>query len=178
MASVPFSKGPMDDRRWSDGPSRTWGQAWETLESNDAHLPTVHWCMDLRLGGTRLRIGTGKVALRAVTGQTMAFTAGLSEDLEIDDQYTPGQSAGARSVSISVPNRLVCAQSQITAGHVLAGGVEISLASDGMAWEDRVVVMNGDVTGGVSWGSPQGSNVRLTASDPRETAGLPVTPYM
>lgn len=177
---LPPARGSGDPRRWSAMASRRWGGAWADAEANDPALPDVHWCVSIRLGSATHRISTSTVTLRSVAGSTYTFAAGLDgEDLEVEDSYTPGEpSSGARSVSLAVPNRIVAAQSQVAGGQILAGTVEVFLAASGMTFEDRLVVLDGDVTGGVTFGTVDGSLVEFSGSDPRETASLPLTPYM
>jgi hypothetical protein len=170
--------GALDARNWSDGSSRVWGASWRDAEARDPRLPTAQWCVDLRLGSAVVRIATGTVRLRDVTGASRIYTTGLFEDLEIEESYEPGSSPGARSFPLAIPNRMVDALAQIQAGNMLAGEAEVFLAIDGSAYEDRLVVMDGDVTGGVSFGVLESSVVRTSVSDPRNTAALPITPFL
>jgi hypothetical protein len=170
--------GSLNTRNWNDGTSRVWGAAWRDAESRDPKLPGAEWCIDLRLGGATVRIATGPVRLRESTGLSRAYLPGIVDDLEIEESYEPGSSPGTRSLPLAIPNKLVDALAQVRAGNMLAGEAEVFLAIDGQAYEDRFVVMDGDVTGGVSFGTQKGSVVRTKASDPRTTAALPVTPYV
>jgi hypothetical protein len=168
----------LDPRNWSDGSSRVWGATWRDAESRDPRLPDVHWCADIRIGGATVRIATGNVRLAESSGTTRAYSAGLAENLEVDEGYEPGGSSGSRSFPLAIPNRLVDALAQIRAGNMLAGEAEVFLAIDGQAYEDRLVIVDGDLTGGVAFGTLQGSLLRTSVSDPRQSSALPVTPYL
>lgn len=175
----PHGTGALDPRNWRDGSSRVWGAAWRAEEERDPKLQGVHWCLDLRLGSTHIRVASGPVRLlEASTGQSRAYRPTLADDLEVEESYEPGSAAGGRSVSIAVPNREVDAIGQVRAGFMLAGEAEIFLARDGGTYEDRLVVMDGDVTGGVSFGTGDGSMVRTKVSDPRGSVAMPITPYV
>lgn len=171
-----LNPGPLDSRNWSDGSSRVWGTAWESEVARDPVLQRAHWIVDLTLGGAQVRVASGPVRLAESTGVSRSYHAGLAADLEIDEQYEPGSASGKRSISLSIPNKLVDALGQITRGFLLAGRAEVSLAIDGGQYEDRLVLMDGDVTGGVSFGTADGSLVRFSVSDPKGTTGLPLTP--
>jgi hypothetical protein len=175
---MPFipNLGALDSRNWADGSSRVWGAAWDREVARDPRLQRAHWIVDLTLGAAQVRVATGAVRLAESAGASRAYHAGLAVDLEVDEQYEPGSAAGKRSIALAIPNRLVDALGQVTRGFLLAGRAEVSLAIDGGAYEDRLVIMDGDVTGGVSFGTAEGSLVRFSVSDPKGTAGLPLTP--
>lgn len=179
MPSLVGGNAALDSRNWRDGASRVWGAAWRDAESRDPKLQDVHWCMDVRIGTTQIRAASGTVKLReASTGLSRAYLPVLAADLEIDEAYEPGSASSGRSVSLQIPNKVVDAIGQVRAGFILAGEGEVFLARDGMSYEDRLVVMDGDVTGGVSFGTGDGSMVRTKISDPRASVSLPITPYV
>lgn len=167
----------LDPALWRDGTSRVWGATWRTAEANDPRLPGAVWGMEVRIGSKTVRLASAPLKLRDATGASRIYAVGLSEEIEITDAYEPGSSSGPRSVSVAIPNRMVDALAQIQAGFFLSGTAELFLAIDGQAYEDRLVVMDGDLTGGVAFGVTSSSMIRTTLSDPQQ-AGLPLTPYV
>lgn len=160
-------------------PRRSWSETWADEEARDPVGTALHWAVQVRLGNLDIRVGTGALKLPSVaSASTFAYTPALVEDLEITEQYTPASGGGgSRSVGLQAANRAVSAMSLVQMGLVLAGDGEIALARDGMAYEDRYVLVDGDITGGVSFGD-EGSAVEFSLSDASGTAGYPVTPQI
>lgn len=168
----------MDPRNWGDGSSRGWGASWRDAEARDPRLPGAEWCVDLRLGGATIRVASGPVQLReAATGLSRSYRSGLASNLEIDEKYEPGTSSGTRSIQIEIPNALVDGLAQVRTGFILSGEAEVFLAIDNTTYEDRLVALDGDVSGGVNFDTVEGSLLRTSVTDP-QAAGLPITPYL
>lgn len=155
-----------------------WTDAWSDRDEADPTGAGVELLLHVRIGGLDLRAGTREVVMQTSTGQTVAYAPNLLEDFELSEVYEPGSgSAPGRSVTIQLPNAVVSAASLIASGSLLAGEGEVAMGFDRMPYEERHVLLDGDLVGGVSFGDA-GEPVEFELADPTETAGYLVTPYV
>lgn len=165
-------------------------QPWlDAIERCGDDLPEVLMVLDLVMGdGTRFRVATSLLESVAGDGTNRAVAPALMSEPSVDDDYDPGNaSSGARSVEVAIPQWFIKPLTRIQSGLPLAGFGELSLLEDGMGWNDRRVIVRGDVSGGVSFGGArnggqlpwsaapacaQAEVLELSVQDPRESADV------
>ncbi len=166
----------LDIREWRSA-QRVGGvsAAWAALESEDATGAGVEFVLHARLASYELRTSTSSIDLVEPDGVRVAHQPYLLSDFELTDSYEPGQGgSGARSATVSVPGNVVSCVSLLASGLMLAGDAEVSMAFDGCPYIERRVILDGDITGGVTFGAPE-EPVEFIVSDPSGTAAVVVT---
>lgn len=169
------------------GPRGDFEQSWGNYLKGDPLLKQAVIVIDLVYGGSeRTRLSTSPVALDLADPRTAATvlarvgtTQLLLEEPEVELTYSLfSGSSSARTLSISVGNlRLNPWQLIMQQGRFLAGWGEVSLVAPGIDWGSRIVLMRGDMSGGVTFGGPR-EQMDLTLSDPKLTADLGVTEFV
>lgn len=146
------------ERRWREGDKRrsgAWTSTWRKLAEADPTLSTARITVELVFGGdVVIRAATEPVETRsALTGEIYRYDPLLQSEPVITSEVGLGQgSASLRSVTLSLDGRLVDPLSIVNTGRILAGYGEVSLQVDGQSWEDRLVLLRGDMAGGVTFG--------------------------
>lgn len=147
------------ERRWREGDKRrsgAWSSAWRRLVESDPTLSKARVTVELVFGGdVVVRAATEPVETRSsVTGEIYRYDPLLQEEPTITSEVGLGDgSASLRSVTLSLDGRLVDPLAVVNSGRILAGYGEVSLQVDGEAWEDRLVLLRGDMAGGVTFGA-------------------------
>lgn len=171
---------PTDNLNW-DWPERApgWNSTWEAALAADASLQGMVFVATVRLGNAYYYLSSWAFSATCRSnGRVLNVIPCLSSDVEVEEAYEPGEgSTGTRSVPLAIPNQYVDAMTAIRSGIVLAGTAEISVLVPGMDWEDRLSLVDGDVSGGVSFGD-FGSNVEFDLVDPQQTTAVVCPPYI
>jgi hypothetical protein len=166
----------LDIREWRSA-QRVGGVsgAWATLEAEDMTGAGVEFVLHARLASFELRTSTSSIDLVDPDGVRVAHQPYLLTDFELTDSYEPGQGgSGARSATIKIPGKVVSCASLLASGLMLAGEAEVSMAFDGCPYIERRVILDGDITGGVTFGALEEA-VEFGVSDPSSTAAVLVT---
>lgn len=166
----------LDRREWRSA-QRAGGltAAWAAREEADPTGAGVEFVLHARLASFELYAGTAKLDMIDPIGTRVCALPYLLADFELTESYEPGQGgAGARSASISVPGDVVDCATLLASGLMLAGEAEVSMAFDGCPYIERRVILDGDITGGVTFGAAA-EPVEFGVSDPSETAAVLVT---
>lgn len=169
------------------GPRGDYHAAWETYLAGDPLLSRAAVVVDLVYGGSeRTLLATSPATLALANPQSGASevqrvgaTQLLLEEPEIEISYVLGSgTSSARTLSITVGSlRLSPWQVIQEQGRMLAGFGEVSLVAPGLDWADRIVLLRGDMLGGVNFGGPRDA-LDVTLSDPKITSDLGVTEYV
>ena len=164
--------------RWDDGARQRMNATWRDLLNRYPTLEGsgVEVCVEAVFGDRVVRVSTGPVkATSGVTGELVAFSPELAGDeLEIEHSISlDGQQASARSVGLTIPGDLVRPWDLISRGRSLGGIAEISLLTDGMDYDNRFVLIRGDLLS-PSFGVNR-EPVTTTLTDPR-TSDSRITP--
>jgi len=142
--------------------------------------------LDLRLGGdvrvmvaTRDGLTAASLPAGVTAGPRIAYRALLNEEPRIGVAYTPGTGpAAARSLPVSVGIPLEDIWAWVMArSRMVAGWGEAYLIADGVAYENRLVILRGDIDGGASFGA-SGENLDVELVDPQLSADLAITEYI
>lgn len=156
---------------------------WHEYLKRDPKCSNVNMVVDLVFGhGLRHRVAstvldvTWTDPLNSASSTSFRVMPGMVEEPAITFSYTLGSGA---SVSRSLAFQIVMPQLNPWTvlrqhGRMLAGVAEVSLLGDGMNWSSRLVIMRGDMTGGVIFGAPQ-ETISLTVTDPKLTADIGIT---
>lgn len=156
---------------------------WHDYLKSDPRCANVNMVVDLVFGhGLRHRVASTVLdvvwtdPLNSASVTRFQVMPGMVEEPAITFSYTLGSGA---SVSRSLAFQLVLPQLKPWTvlrqhGRMLAGMAEVSLLGAGMDWSSRLVVMRGDMTGGITFGASQES-VTITVTDPKLTADVGLT---
>lgn len=146
------------ERRWVQGDKRrsgAWSSAWREIAAADPSLSEARITVELVFGGdVVIRAATEPVETRSsTTGEVYRYDPLLQAEPEIRSEIEIGKgSASLRSVTLSLDGRLVDPLSIVNSGRILAGYGEVSVQIDGGDWDDRLVLLRGDMAGGVTFG--------------------------
>jgi hypothetical protein len=147
------------ERRWSEGNKRrsgAWSSAWREIAANDPTLSTARVTVEIVFGGdVVVRAATEPIETRSSTsGEVYRYAPLLQAEPVVTSEISlSGGSASLRSVSLSLDGRLVDPLAIVNGGRMLAGFGEVALQVDGGDWDDRIVLLRGDMAGGVSFGA-------------------------
>lgn len=141
--------------------------AWVAALDRDSMLSEARVLVEVRLSSGELsRFAVDSITLSDDSGD-VHYAANLLQEPSISEGITIGSSsAAARSFQFSVSRDCFDTASIIGRGSFIAGVGEISVAIDGMAFSDRIVLMRGLMTGGLSFGDA-GESISFTLKDPR-----------
>lgn len=166
--------------------------AWAREIARDPHLRRVVQAVEVLFGdGGRYRVGTEAVDSARGDGSDRWVSPGLMAEAEIENTYDLDSAAAvARSGSFEVPAYIVDAHERKVAGLPFAGFGEVSLVAPGMRWEDRRVLLLGDMSGGVTVGGTRsrrgtdfgehtdGQTVGFQLEDPRASGDAMFPPHV
>lgn len=187
-----FQRWAVDDRSASARVSQYWADAIAC----DPHLRQAVFVVELvfggALGGKALRVATEPVSQVRADGRRFDALGVIIDQPEIRQDYNFGAgTSSVRSISMTLPAHLVDPAALIAAGQVLDGVAEVSLQLRGRdrPYEDRLVLMRGDITGGVRFGAAlsrpgsrrgpeMGQIVDLEISDPKEGLSTKLPPWV
>lgn len=163
---------------------------WNDQINRDGNLKQVVMVIDLRIGGERggfeQRISCQPVTVITDEGSGLYSYSPQSilvEEPEITNEYSLGEAtSSARSMSLTINPKEVDPASLIQKGLFLAGFAEVSLVYENCLWEDRYVIIRGDIGGGVSFGGRRNdghfSTMDFEIVDPRETSSSRMPPWV
>lgn len=135
--------------RNSFGSKQTWNQYWEDYYKTDPTLSKLRFCMELVFGSSkRVFVSTDKVqTISDKTGKKYAYLPYMESAPELSSEYQIGSgNASQRSFSMTVAGKSIGNPIDIlNANFMFAGFVEISLQFDGGDYDQRLVVMRGEM---------------------------------
>lgn len=152
---------------------------WRTIAERDPEFKTVVMCIELVFGGDVVfRIAREPISTySSLDGTIFEWSQGLVEEPDIEMSIQFGQqAASARSINLTLPSTVVGASNILARGGILAGIAEVSLTRDGDDYDQRLVLLRGDMAGGVTFGA-DGEALNVEISDPRLTASLKLPKY-
>lgn len=164
------------DRGASGGLSKQW---MDRLHADPA-LTSAVLTVDLVLGqDTHVRIAAAPLeVLSSLSGQRIAYLPQLVQEPALGRAYRLGDPAAqVESVSVQIDGRLIKASEILAAGRMLAGHGEICLQIPEGLYEDRMVLLRGEMTGGVTFGGDQ-DLIEVEIADPKITCDLTIPPWI
>lgn len=153
---------------------------WLDAVRADPNLSRAVVTADIVFGrDTLVRVSTQTVVVTStLTGEEIAYLPQLMEEPDLSRSCEVGkQEAEVESVSFQVASQLVNPSRIIQAGRMIAGYAEICLQVPGGVYEERLVLLRGEMTGGVSFGADD-EVLSVEVSDPKITADLIVPPWV
>jgi len=163
----------VDERwnRWGNGTLHQIVDYWRRVSQEDPALESASVCIELVAGGKSVFIAQKTlVTTSGLDSRRFNWAPGVEAEPAWDQTLSlDQQTASPRSMSVQIPAFLLDANDLIQSGLTLAGRAEVSLQVDGGDYDKRWVIMRGDVTGGVAFGtSESGSEVAaFSVTDPR-----------
>lgn len=168
-------------------------QPWLDEIRKDCNLRRAHMVVELITGDLqRFRAATSLLEAADQTGADRWVAPALLQEEAIVNNYDIGSGSGqARSFKFDLPAEFVQPFDRYRHGFPIAGFAEVSLLTDGMAWNDRRVVMRGDLAGGVSFGpvrecattkagrlTTDSGRMSFQVQDPRESTDAEFPPIL
>lgn len=177
-----------------DNPVGRVTSVWKAQIDKDIALRQAVMVVELVFGdGTRFRAATELLEIADKLGADRWVAPALMGEVEVVNDYDlDNASSAARGFTFEVPAWFVRPRDRQINGFPLSGYGEVSLLVDGMSWNNRRVILRGDMSGGVSYGpvrenltTKQGQSmtcdagiVSLKLQDPRESADTIFPPYL
>ena len=169
--------------RWNTGrygPHGLINSYWSTEMTKNIDLNQVVLCVEVIFGSdTSVRVSSKPCTTTSgMTGEIHRYSPVLTDPPEIAYTYSMGETAAqVKSLGFQFPNQLIDVAKIISQGRTLAGVVEVSFQVDGGDYDERLVVIRGDIADGITFGALQ-EQVTFSASDPKETIDLELPPYL
>ena len=165
--SAPFDPS-VDWGRWSSVAVGRVSSEWMDAIRSDPLLRRARVVGALVFGGERRALASTEI-IRSTSrdGRRVEASPDLEDEPELEESIDIGNPGPrSRSISATVPGRLVRAGDMLAAGRQLEAHGEVSLLIDGMTWEHRLVFLRGPTVGGMIVGRDD-EPVELTISDPQ-----------
>ena len=154
---------------------------WEEKLESDPMLKDLVMTVELVFGSDSVVYVSSKpcTTTSGLTGRIYHWDPLLVEQPAIELTYSVGQTtSSARTFTVQLPTKMVDPTVLIHKNRMLAGIGEVSLTFDGADYDDRIVVIRGEMDAGVSFGPQEGGILETTITDPRETADITLPPYV
>ena len=148
--------------------SLTLSEYWTSELNKDPYLRNAVFCADLVFGnGKKIQISTKPITVLDENNQSISYNAHLVSDPKVDIKYDyKGSSASQRTINIEIDARVIDPSEIILSGFFLCGVGEISLQINGSYYDDRFILIQGDMVGGIEFGAEE-ETITLSIGDPR-----------
>lgn len=161
---------------------------WDSFFKRDPLGRSLILCVEVVIGNDfLLRISNKKITVTRVdsTGdigvgkQQLSYLPVLQDAPKINASVQlMSPTSSARTYTIKIPNELVDAAKLVREGAILAGYGEISLNYNGGEYENRMVLMRGEMDSGVSFQPADGGMIEFSITDPKESSDVSIPPYV
>ncbi len=162
--------------------------SWYEIIQRDPYMRNVRMLIELRfgagVGGKEIVISVDPINQTRSDGSIGKSSHGLLiDEPEIKNEYKMCEGASsARSLSLTLDARVIDPSTLIQNGVMLSGIAEVSLQINNGKYEERHVIIRGDISGGVSFGGRRDDNtfetMDLEVVDPRETVSSRLPPFV
>lgn len=145
---------------------------WGNILRADPGLRNVRVTVDLLLGDRRYWVAPVPMKTTSGTDSRIVrrYVPALLEEPEISTTVEPfQQTAQARTITLRIACAPLDLHTALAQGATLAGVAEISLQRDGDDYDLRLIVMRGEIAGGLDWGEDAAGEVQIQVSDFRST---------
>ena len=174
---------PLPFKRWKLG--RTGADAltstyWRQYIKSDPNMTNLTTTIEIVFApDQRVFAATEPInSVSSSTGRAYQYAPILQSEPEISSSIEIGSSTSkARSFSIQIPNTFVDAAKLIRSGRYLSGFAEVSLQFDGCDYDQRIVLMRGEMDSGVTFYPAEGGIIEFSITDPKESSDYPCPPY-
>lgn len=141
---------------------------WEALSKDDPYLRSAIFTADLIFGnGQRVRAATRPITVFGKGGHIIAYSPTLMEDPVVSVSYDfKGGSASLRTINLELDARTIKPMDIILGGSTLAGVGEIAIQQQGADYDNRYVLIRGEMSGGITFGANR-EVLELSVSDAR-----------
>jgi len=153
---------------------------WQDVLRRDPELRSLAVCVELVFGGDSVvRVASRTVNTTSkLTGERQQWVGLLNDAITITLEYQLGNpSSNAKTLQVTLPNELVDCAGLIKVGRMLAGIAEVSLNVDGGDHDQRLVLIRGDIDGGVQFGALR-ELVSCSVTDPSSSSDVQLPPYV
>jgi hypothetical protein len=167
--SAPLSLLDLLVRQIKNAPQNITGY-WDSLSKTDPYLRAAVFTADIIFGnGTKIRASTRPVTVYGENGAILPYKPILIENPSVSVSYDfKGGSAAMRSINLSLDARGINPMEIILSGATLAGVGEIALQADGADFNDRYVLIRGEMSGGITFGASR-EEMEITITDARSS---------
>ena len=124
--------------------------------------------MDLIFGnGTRIRASTKRITVFDENNKGIEYSPFLISAPKVDQSYDfQGGSASQRSINIELDARALDPMTVLLSGSLIAGVAEIALQYPSASYNQRFVLIRGDMVGGIEFGAKE-ETLTLSVGDAR-----------
>ena len=154
-------------------------ESWDLFRDKDDLMQGMTVCVELVFGHDKIvRIAAKDINVTDTAGNDYHFEPLLQDWPSITRSYQVGTSSSqARSMAIALPSSLVKPYDLIRRIRMLAGIGEISLMFDGGNYDERIVLVRGQMDSGVTF-SPSGGFIETSVTDPKSGVDVALPPYV
>lgn len=157
-------------------------QKWASfvIENNYNQLSSIKMTVDLVFGGMkRIRMATDVLRVNSNDG-IIEYLPLLQDEVDIKSSFTLGSgSPSLRTMNISVDPRLINPADMVfNQGISLSGVGEISLQHADIPYEERFIILRGEMESGITFGADDAEPIDITLTDPAFTSDLIAPSYI
>lgn len=145
---------------------------WGDILRADPGLRDVRVTVELNLGDRRHWVAATPMSMTSGRDSRTVrrYLPALLEEPEIATTVEPfQQTAQARTITLRISSAALNLHEALATGATLSGIAEVSLQRNGDDYDLRLVVMRGEISGGLDWGSDKAGEVQVQVSDFRST---------
>lgn len=156
----------------SSSSKNTFNAYWDNLIKKDPQLQNIFVVFDIIWGGKKRQLlSTHPItAVSSSTSKVYNYLPLIQSDIEVSSEYDIGDAnPSQRTLNFTVDGRTINPLEMILNGDSVAGFGEIALINDGGDYDNRFVIMKGDMDGGVSFGVKE-ETMSATLIDPAYTS--------
>jgi len=153
--------------------------AWATHRKQDELLEQMAVCAELVFGNDQVvQIASKDVRVTDTAGKKYHFKPLLAEQPDVKLTYTLGSgNSEAKTLQIQLPSELVNPTELMKQNRLLAGIGEISLMYDGGNYDERIIIIRGEMDSGITF-APDGGLVELSITDPKDSSDVTFPPFI
>lgn len=154
-------------------------QKWASfvIDTNYNKLSSIKMTVDLVFGGVkRIRMATDVLRVNSDDG-IIEYLPLLQNEVDIQSSFTLGSGTPSlRTMNISVDPRLINPSDMVfKQGLSLSGIGEIALQHPDVPYEERFIILRGEMEGGITFGANKGEPIDISLTDPAFTSDA-ITP--
>lgn len=153
---------------------------WRTALAEDAELKDAVMVIEMVFGtGHRSAVSTIPLLISSTNlGTNHASRPFLVAEPEVTNDFSLGDgTSSARSLAFTVHPDAIPVQDMLARGEMLAGFGEVYLTRPDGEYDERKVLMRGDMDGGIRFGAPR-EPIDLELTDPKITADSSAPPWV
>jgi hypothetical protein len=157
----------------------TFNESWDSYRDKDELLSKMCVCVELVFGNDKVvRVASENVRVTDTAGAKYHFQPLLAARPDIKLSYTLGSgNSEAKTMQLQLPSDIVNPTALMKENRLLAGIGEVSLMFDGGNYDERIVLIRGEMDGGLTF-APDGGTVETSVTDPKSASDVSLPPFV